>query len=333
MWFEFYKFLSGALIITGGYFLGCTIVSVWFYKEQKQIAAEITEEEKLEQSIEEFVGKYLEEYKVTERELLDEKIIKSLKNLTITEETPLGIVKMYYSHEDESFIYWSEKQVPYKVLESVSRKYVIDNNCKCIHYDMDEEIASKRQEILDTNHVQSDTNHVQSDTTNTKSDRTNTKSETEHETKTETKTETEPNSVFVTFKKNKTVEKKKPLLCDNANRYSYRGKYEAPVMTKEAKVINFAEYLKMRTQMGTYTLNGEMCNTREELQTKVKELIQDERDRECILECELDNRTTPSTDDLTAYEEKQVQEEQTQEEQTQENQTQENQAKDAGWLW
>ena len=47
---------------------------------------------------------------------------------------------MYYSNDDESFIYWSEKQVPYKVLETVSRKYVIDYNCKSIHINMDEEL-------------------------------------------------------------------------------------------------------------------------------------------------------------------------------------------------
>ena len=149
MWFEFYKFLSGALIITGGYFLGCTIVSVWVYKDQKQIAAELTEEEKLEKDTEEYVDRYLEDYKLTERELLDEETIKSLKDITITETTPLGVVKMYYSHEEDTFIYWSDKQVPYKILESVSRKYVMDNDCKCIHYDMDEEISAKRQELLE----------------------------------------------------------------------------------------------------------------------------------------------------------------------------------------
>tara|TARA_Y100000741_G_scaffold115823_1_gene86945 strand:- start:1849 stop:2787 length:939 start_codon:yes stop_codon:yes gene_type:complete len=280
MWFEFYKFLSGALIITGGYFLGCTIVSMWVYKEQKQIAAELTEEEKQEQSIKEYVDRYLEDYKLTERELLDEETIKKLNNITITETTPLGVVKMYYSHEDESFIYWSEKQVSYKVLESVSRKYVIDNDCKCIHYDMDEEIENKRQELLEA---------------------------TEAEKKNAT-TSTPADSVFVTFKKVTKPAKKKQIFCDNANRYSYRGKYEEPIVKESTnpeknKALNFAEYLKMKEQnKGTYTLNGETCNSREELQMKVKELIQDEQDHKCILECELDERRTPSTDDLSAFE-------------------------------
>ena len=150
-----------------------------------------------------FVTKYLEDYKALDREVIDEETIKALSNMLLLEETPLGIVKMYYSHDNESFIYWSERQVPYKVLESVSRKYVIDNDCKSIHYDMEEEIAMKKKELLEA-------------------------------TQEEEEEEEPSDSVFVTFKKTKSAPGKKPILCDNANRYSYRGKYQAVPGTSAA---------------------------------------------------------------------------------------------------
>lgn len=315
MWFEFYKFLSGALIITGGYFLGCTIVGVLVYKDQKQIAAELTEEEKLEKATEEYVDRYLEDYKLTERELLDEETIKSLNNITITETTPLGVVKMYYSHEEESFIYWSDKQVPYKILESVSRKYVMDNDCKCIHYDMDEEISAKRQELLEATEAEKNAT-----------------------------TETPADSVFVTFKKVTKPAKKKQILCDNANRYSYRGKYEEPVAQSNPdknKALSFADYLKQKQEnKGTYTMNGDTFETREELQTTIKELIQDEEDTKCILECEMIERNTPSTDDLSQYQADEIDETKQAYESNQTDETnQKNEAqtevlnKRDSWLW
>ena len=340
MWFEVYKFLSGTIIIGCGFFLGYTIVSMYVYKEQKVIAANLTDDEKLEQSIQEFVTKYLEDYKALDRDHIDEETIKALSNITLMEETPLGIVKMYYSHDNESFIYWSERQVPYKVLESVSRKYVIDNDCKSIHYDMEEEIAMKKKELLEA-------------------------------TQEEEEEEEPANSVFVTFKKTKVAGEKKPILCDNANRYSYRGKYQgtgeagtgeaaptagtspstseaasaseagpgtseagtsaseaapgastsaaataapagtsgasaaAPTGRHAGRAIGFAEYLKLK-EKGIYTINGGMYETRNELQEKVKELIQEEGDRQGILECEtlsispsnFDTHLTPSTDEI-----------------------------------
>ena len=36
-------------------------------------------------------------------------ILKDFLGVFLIEDTPLGVVKMYYSQEDESFIYWSNK--------------------------------------------------------------------------------------------------------------------------------------------------------------------------------------------------------------------------------
>ena len=79
---------------------------------------------------------------------LSEADLEKLTRCFLIEETPLGCVKMYYSHEDESFIYWSENQVPYKLLEAVSRKYVIDYDSKYIHVDMEEEVEKQKQSLM-----------------------------------------------------------------------------------------------------------------------------------------------------------------------------------------
>jgi len=246
--FEFYKFLSGTLIIGYGCFLGYSIVSMWVYPEQKQIAAEITEEELLEKVTEEYVTKYLEDYNDAESELLDDNFIKSLKKITITEDTPLGIVKMYYSFDDQSFVYWSDKQVPYKVLESVSRKYVTDNNCKGIHYDMENEIETKKQELLEAVPPSQDENTIEPS-----------------------------NSVFVTFKATKPkVNKPTAILCDNANRYSYRGKYVNPAPVSD--VISFKEYLRLKDEAskGSYSCNGTIFANRNKLQQQIHECLMKE---------------------------------------------------------
>ena len=263
MLFEFYKVLTGTIIIGVGFFLGYSIIGIYTYSEQKLIAAELTEDEELEKAIQEYVNKYLEEYTCLDRELMDEEKIKSLGN--IIEDTPLGMVKMYYSHVDESFIYWSGSQVPYKVLESVSRKYVIDNDVKCIHYDMEEEIETKRQEILEA---------------------------------TQEEPEDPVESVFVTFKKAKPSIKKKQILCNNANRYSYRGKYSegqacgtetgTEVTLDTNSALCFQDYLKIKDQCETDFQENEIID-------EIPGTFECELPSPRLNEC----HSTPSTDDIS----------------------------------
>ena len=283
MWFEFYKFLSGALIITGGYFIGCTIVSVFVYEEQKEIATILSEEENQEKASQEYVDKYLEDYKVAERELVNEETLKSLK--TITDDTPYGIVTMQYSHDAGTFRYWCDKQIPYKILESVSRKYVIDNNCKSIHYDMEEDITKKREAILDATEklakqlsglglTDEEASSIMPDSSNKPMD-----------------------SVFVTFKKSSKPAKPakmKEILCDNANRYSYVGQLKnIPEFTSNSEkkdALKFSEYLKWKEE------NKESSNIRNELQT-----TKGDQEDTSILEYDFEERNTPSPDDTTLY--------------------------------
>ena len=64
----------------------------------------------------------------------------SLKENFIEENTPRGIIYMAYDNTIESYIYYSKtKDIPYKYLETVARKYVIDNKCLHIYVDYKEE--------------------------------------------------------------------------------------------------------------------------------------------------------------------------------------------------
>lgn len=63
-------------------------------------------------------------------------ILKTKKNSIIIEKTPLGNVIMFYNYETGSFVYYSDNTIPYRFLETVSRKYVITYNCKNIYVDI-----------------------------------------------------------------------------------------------------------------------------------------------------------------------------------------------------
>jgi hypothetical protein len=71
---------------------------------------------------------------------LTEEFVNGLSLNTITETTPRGDVLMYYSSKMGSFVYHSRtKEIPYKYLETVARKYVIEYNCKKLYIDIRKE--------------------------------------------------------------------------------------------------------------------------------------------------------------------------------------------------
>lgn len=71
---------------------------------------------------------------------LTEDFVNNLSLKTITETTPRGDVLMYYSSKLNSFVYHSKtKEIPYKYLETVARKYVIEYKCKKLYIDIRKE--------------------------------------------------------------------------------------------------------------------------------------------------------------------------------------------------
>ena len=63
--------------------------------------------------------------------------MEKLSSFFITEETPLGDIKMCYSCDTETFWYYSaNKNIPYPTLDAVARQYAITYNCAkvCVNY-------------------------------------------------------------------------------------------------------------------------------------------------------------------------------------------------------
>ena len=67
-------------------------------------------------------------------------------NSFVIEMTPVGNVIMQYNKEKESFVYYSDHIIPYRYLETVSRKYVCIFNCKQLFIERHEEVVKEEKE-------------------------------------------------------------------------------------------------------------------------------------------------------------------------------------------
>jgi len=76
---------------------------------------------------------------------------KEFYKLFIEEDTPKGKIGLRYNTFTESFWWWSNtKDVPFKYLETVSRKYVIDNDCLDIYVDIRDELQKGVEKVNET---------------------------------------------------------------------------------------------------------------------------------------------------------------------------------------
>jgi hypothetical protein len=178
----------------------------------------------------------------SEEEELTEEFVNDLSLNTVTETTPRGDVLMYYSSKMGSFVYHSKtKEIPYKYLETVARKYVIEYNCKKLYVDIRKEYEkglNKYKEIKEKEEK------AAKDAKEGKVDETK---------------ENKKKQIFANLKtynrKGEVHNKQKDkiyILKENANRYSYRGKIEEyseakveSCLDKNGKDIDFASFKKM----------------------------------------------------------------------------------------
>jgi hypothetical protein len=162
-----------------------------------------------------FENRYFTEYDDLEEKDLTDKFVKDLTLNVIREETPKGEVIMYYSHEMESFIYYSKtKEIPYKYLETLARKYVIMYDCKKLYVDIRKEYEkglNKYKEMKENKTPEGGTGGTGGEGGGEKNKK----------------------QLFVSFKtynrKGEVNIKQKDkiyILREKANRYSYRGKIE-----------------------------------------------------------------------------------------------------------
>lgn len=143
---------------------------------------------------------------------LTEDFVNNLSLKTVTETTPRGDVIMYYSSKLNTFVYHSNtKEIPYKYLETVARKYVIEYKCKSLYIDIRKEFekgVNKYKKIKE-------------------------REERAKENKDSNENENKKKQIFANLKtynrKGEVHNKQKDkiyILREQSNRYSYRGKIE-----------------------------------------------------------------------------------------------------------
>ena len=140
--------------------------------------------------------------------------------------TPKGMVYMKYDTKNEGFEYWADKDIDYKYLETVARKYVKIFECKDLYIDrlkMLKEKLMKMKQTIEENKEREE-----------KEKQNGSKNENENNS---------PDDVFASLKsyngkskvKNKTKITKSDIVCDQSNKYIKRGKLKEAVFTQTVK--------------------------------------------------------------------------------------------------
>jgi len=112
------------------------------------VNVELAENTKKKQLPVRYEDKYLETLRDRKKTKIATKCdIVHEKNKIIMEYTPLGNVAMWYDKVTESFHYNSDSTIPYRFLEVVARKYALQYNCEELYLDMAEEIKSVEEKL------------------------------------------------------------------------------------------------------------------------------------------------------------------------------------------
>ena len=166
----------------------------------------------------------------------------SLKDNFIEEKSPRGIIYMAYDNSIDSYIYYSKtKDIPYKYLETVARKYVIDNKCLNIYVDYKEEYIQglnkykqrlqERKELLENKIKQQQQKQDEDNVENKKKNIfANFKSYNKQDKSTKNNTDTTT---------------KEYILTENSNHYKYKGNlddYEKILKEKASQESVLKEY-------------------------------------------------------------------------------------------
>ena len=152
---SFFEFCSNAMFLGGtmalGAFIASFFVSQSLYKKNKlrELILELDESEsESEDEDPDFESLYsLEDKEIRE---LDTTEKEALKNKHCTVETPVGLVLMTYV--DPYFMYYAKSGsiIPYRFLDVVARKFVLDHDCLVLYNKLEEE---KKEEEKNKNSV------------------------------------------------------------------------------------------------------------------------------------------------------------------------------------
>ena len=121
-------------IVGSSFFIASVFVSKFIYEPKDDPDNIEKYEEEEDTDIEpifddsNYDNKYIKELElVDEYKELDDEYLDQLKSNVLDEETPLGLVKLYYDNEYKGFIWYCDRNhVPYRFLETVVRKYILE---------------------------------------------------------------------------------------------------------------------------------------------------------------------------------------------------------------
>jgi hypothetical protein len=224
---------SGVVVIGG--FIGFITIATFIYpsmiKEHKDDQKKLTEKNQIQR---EYENKYYQEFEDLNEVDLTNLDFETFKDKYCIEDTPFGIVHLTWNTDTETFFYYSDnKNIPYRVLDTVARKFSIDNNCKQICVNYKAEFYKAKEKLIQT------------------------KQNMEKEKKNETK----DNSVFANFKSYNTVSNHNhnnnttKIVPAKANRFTYKGKldqllYTAPELRNHEKTkLTFHEFKNLSNKI------------------------------------------------------------------------------------
>lgn len=200
--------INVAGIITIGIAVSTIFVGVFIYNPKRESRDSDSESNSDSEDEIDYEYMYMDEYEILERKPISDSVRSSYINNFIDEKSPRGTVMLSYDNNETAFIYYSNsKDIPYKYLETISRKFIVDNDCKELYVDY-------RDELIDgINRYNENIKKKQKLNNDTDNEDNNVKAK---------------KSVFAKFKEyNKTERnvntKKEYVLTENANRYIYKG--------------------------------------------------------------------------------------------------------------
>jgi hypothetical protein len=182
--------------------------------------------------LQESVSKNNEIIKEKARQYIINEQLKKFKNNFIIEYTPLGNVLLFYNYEKLAFEYYSDLTIPYRYLETVSRKYILTYNYRPLYVDMEEELKEYERKLEEKEKTKSEpvVNNAKKQVF-AKFKSYNTEAGTGRVNKVPPPKNSIPQNMLNLSKNIVKVDVNgkdnngKMLLKENANRYSYQGKF------------------------------------------------------------------------------------------------------------
>ena len=181
-------------VLGGGMLIAWTLVG---YIIRHDTAETDSEDEEYERS-------YYEEFEALEEKDHTTDYLELLGNKWVHEDTPCGVVIMTYKAAHESFWYYADRRsVPYRILDTVARRFAIENDCKSVCVNYKEEFEKGKAEAIAAKTVGKEGSDAQ------------------------IPRKPEKRSPFATFKsynmKKGRTTSKKYIITENANRFTNKG--------------------------------------------------------------------------------------------------------------